>query len=122
MPQDFKDIIVWKESFDFGIDIHNNVLNKIPEWEKFGLRSQLSRAVVSISCNLAEGSGKKTAKDFASYIYNALGSAKETENLLMFINKVGYISDDKFKELNSKLDIIGKKLMNFLKSVEAKID
>ncbi|MBS3075542.1 four helix bundle protein [Candidatus Pacearchaeota archaeon] len=38
------------------------------------MSSQLRRALVSISSNVAEGTGKRTSRDFASYIYNALGS------------------------------------------------
>jgi len=42
--------------------------------------------------------------------------------LLLFVNKLGYISDDKHKELNDKLDLLGKKLMSFLKIIASKGD
>ena len=122
MPQDFKKLDIWKESFDLGIEIYQNVIEKIPEWEKYGLRSQLGRAVVSISCNIAEGTGKKTPRDFANFLYTSIGSAKEVENLLMFINKLGYIPDTQYKELNTRLLNLGGKIMNFLKSVETKVE
>lgn len=122
MPQDFKQLQIWKESFDFGIEIYKTVIDKIPEWEKYGLRSQLGRAVVSISSNIAEGCGRKTNRDFSSFLHNAIGSTKEVENLLLFVNKLGYISNDKHKELNNKLDLLGKKLMSFLKIIASKED
>jgi four helix bundle protein len=118
MVQDFKKLRIWQESFDIGIDIYKTVIPSLPKEEIYGLSSQLRRALVSISSNVAEGCGKKTSKDFASYIYNALGSCKECENLLLFANKLGYISDDKYKELEIKIVHLGGKLHNFIKSVE----
>jgi four helix bundle protein len=122
MPQDFKNVEVWKLSFEYALDIYKNVIPSIPKDELYGLSSQLRRAVLSISNNISEGCGRKTQKDFASFLYNALGSTKEVENLLLFSKQLGFISETKHKELNDRLEIIGKKLMNFLKSVEGKID
>lgn len=123
MVQDFKQLRIWKESFDFGIEVYKTVIPKIPEKDSYGgINSQLQRAVLSISNNIAEGCGRKTNKDFANFLHNAIGSCKEVENLLLFVNKLGYISDDKHKELNDKLDLLGKKLMSFLKIIVSKGD
>jgi four helix bundle protein len=48
-----------------------------PDSEKFGLISQLRRAAVSISANIAEGAGRQTDKDFRNFLFIALGSAFE---------------------------------------------
>lgn len=118
MVQDFKKLQIWKESFDLGIEIYKSVIPNLPKEELYGISSQLRRAIVSISSNVAEGTGKKTSRDFASYIYNALGSCKEVENLLLFANKLGYITDEKHKELDNKIINLGGKLHNFIKSIE----
>jgi four helix bundle protein len=123
MPQDFKKLEIWKESFDFGIEVYKTVIPKIPEKDSYGgINSQLQRAVLSISNNIAEGCGRKTNRDFSNFLHNAIGSCKEVENLLLFVNKLGYLTDDKYKELNDKLDLLGKKLMSFLKIIASKED
>jgi len=123
MVQDFKNLQIWKESFDFGIEVYKTVIPKIPEKDSYGgINSQLQRAVLSISNNISEGCGRKTNRDFANFLHNAIGSCKEVENLLLFVNKLGYISDEKHKELNDKLDLLGKKLMSFLKIIASKGD
>ncbi len=45
--------------------------------EKFALGSQMRRAVTSVKLNMIEGSGKRTSKEFVSYLNNAMGSLKE---------------------------------------------
>jgi four helix bundle protein len=122
MVQDFKKLKIWQESFDIGLDIYKTVIPGLPKEEVYGISSQLRRALVSISSNIAEGTGKKTSRDFASYIYNALGSTKECENLLLFAYKLGYISENKYKEFETKIIHLGGKLYNFIQSVEGAKD
>jgi len=117
MPQDFKGLSVWKLSFELVKDIYK-ILPNFPKEEIYGMNSQLRRAVVSISNNIAEGTGRKTKKDFSSFLYNALGSCKEVENLLLISKDFGYINQFKFNELNEKLDHIGKMLTNLIKSMD----
>ena len=50
----------------------------------YGLTSQLWRAAVSIFSNIAEGCGKRTSKDFVSFLYNAMGSVWEAETQILF--------------------------------------
>jgi len=57
----------------------------------YGLTQQLKRASVSISNNIAEGCGRKTDRDFCSFLYNTMGSTKETENIILIAKNLGYI-------------------------------
>lgn len=50
-----------------------------PSAERFGLRAQIRRAVVSVGANIAEGCGRFSDADFASYLQNALGSLSELD-------------------------------------------
>jgi four helix bundle protein len=54
-------------------------LAELPSEEKFGLRSQISRCVVSVPSNIAEGSARGTDKHFKQYLETALGSLFELE-------------------------------------------
>jgi len=59
--------------------------DKFPKHEKYGLRSQLTRAAISIPSNIAEGSGRISDKDNRRFLDYALGSCYEMETLLLII-------------------------------------
>jgi four helix bundle protein len=57
-----RDLDVWKESMNLVVDIYE--LTKVfPADEKYGLTSQIRRAVVSIPSNIAEGAGRRSTKE-----------------------------------------------------------
>ncbi|MFH0808808.1 MAG: four helix bundle protein [archaeon] len=118
MVCDFKELGVWKRAFEFGGEIYK-VTTSFPKEEIYGLTSQLRRAVVSISSNIAEGCGRRTSKDFVSFLYNAMGSIREVESQLMFSENLGYIEKSKLDLLVDDLDRLGKMLMNFIKHVSS---
>lgn len=89
-----------------------------PDSEKFGLVSQLRRASVSVPANIAEGAGRKTEKDFASYLYNALGSAFEVETLLILSSDLKLMPDNEFLKLLEQVQIIQKQLNNFIQKLK----
>lgn len=100
----FEKLEVWQDSINFAKQIYQ-VTDKFPKTEIYGLTSQIRRAVVSVSSNLAEGSTRKSLKDQARFTEIAFGSLLETLNQLMLANKLGYISED---DLNSIRDEIEK--------------
>lgn len=90
---------------------------QFPADERFGLISQLRRSIISISLNIAEGSGKFSKKDFANFIRIAIGSLIETDTALKISLDLQYISiidynklDLQIKELYFKLIALDKSL------------
>lgn len=61
---------------------------KLPQYERFGLVSQMRRSAVSIPSNIAEGRQRGTRKDFAQFIRIADGSAAELETQLLLVQKL----------------------------------
>ena len=72
---------VWQESMDFVIDLYR-ILEGFPREERFGLVTQLQRAVVSIPSHLAEGAARKSKKEFLQFLYIARGSLSELDTQL----------------------------------------
>jgi len=95
----FEDLIVWQKSVSMVKDIYK-LSNTFPKDEKYGIVSQIRRSALSVSSNLAEGSGKMTTKDKANYTSIAFGSLMETMNLLIISKEVEFIDAtilDKFR-------------------------
>ena len=78
---------------------------------------QLQRAVVSISSNIAEGSGRPTDADFAHFLDQAMGSANEVETQLLISKNLQYISEQHYEQLTCKLTEIQKQLSGLINSI-----
>lgn len=91
---------------------------RLPTEERFGVATQMQRAAVSISSNIAEGCSRKSQKDYRRILEIALGSAFELETQLLVTVEVGYLKKD---ELDHVIQLINKeqKMPNsFIKTVE----
>jgi four helix bundle protein len=109
---------VWKKSIEFVVDIYRTT-ERLPADERFGLKSQLRRASVSIPANIAEGAGRTSTKEFMHFLSNSQGSASEVETELIIANKLGYLPAEEFEKLTGNLDDIGRMitgLSNYLKT------
>ena len=86
------------------------LVNKLPAIENFALGSQIRRAVVSISANIAEGSGRNHAKDKAHFIDIAYGSLMETYSELLTASDLGYITEHEVLDMKPQFIDVGKML------------
>lgn len=89
----------------------------MPWFEKKGLCDQLQRAAVSISSNIAEGAARPSDADFAHFLDFSLGSAFEVETQLMIAKNIGYIDENQYNELLSKLSSIERQLNGLISTV-----
>ncbi|MBU2046573.1 MAG: four helix bundle protein [Bacteroidetes bacterium] len=115
--RDFKKYEVWQLAHENVLFVYKSILPKIPASEKYDLTSQIKRASYSIPFNIAEGAGRNTDKDFASFLDNALGSAQEVEYALLLIKDLEFISPHDYEIANAKINIIKSKLINLIKSI-----
>lgn len=110
----FERLDVWQKS----ISLDEKILmlsDRIPQKEQFSLGEQLRRASLSISTNIAEGSGRGGVKE-ARYFYNiAKGSVYEVVSLLAIMRNRGYIEEGRYKGLYQDADEIAKMLMGLIK-------
>jgi four helix bundle protein len=77
----------------------------------FGLRDQIRRAAVSIMANIAEGYGRRSNREFASFLNIAHGSAAEAQSHLYVALDLNYINQDTFNELYELFDEISRMIM-----------
>ena len=114
--RDFRKYSVWQEAVDYATFVYE-VTGKMPWFEKKGLCDQLQRAAVSISSNIAEGAARNSDADFAHFLDFALGSAFEVETQLKIATNVGYLDEEHYQELISKLSSIEKQLNGLIGSI-----
>ena len=78
----FKELRVWKEAIELAKLVYKTFAQFPPD-EKYGLKSQVNRAAVSVPSNIAEGSGRGSNKEFAQFLKIAIGSAFEIETQMI---------------------------------------
>lgn len=103
MYKDFTDMPVWSLSMEIAEQVFT-MTSTLPQKEDYGLTSQLRRASVSISANIAEAFGRSTPLDKSKFYDYARGSAFETKSLLLYGSKVGYFTLDAVNQLIEKLN------------------
>lgn len=108
----FIDLDIWKKSRLFCSEIYSET-SSFPEGEKFGITNQLRRASVSIPSNIAEGSSRKSNKDFSRFLEIAIGSAYEIETQLLISADLGFLKAEKLEILIIKLEEIIKMTSKF---------
>src|ERR1035441_10788270 len=89
--QRFTDLMVWQRSHALVLQVYR-LTKSFPPDERYGLTSQVRRAVLSIPTNIAEGSKRETNREYARFLNIAEGSLAETEYLLMVSRDLGYLS------------------------------
>jgi four helix bundle protein len=112
--QDYKKLEIWKAAIEIG-ELTYKLLQTYPKTEQYGLISQMQRASVSISSNIAEGSSRRTKPDFIRFLEFSLGSCFEIESQLILSKKVGFIKDiEQYEVLVSKVEAERKMIYAFI--------
>jgi len=94
----FEEILAWQKARELVREIYSAC--RVPPFARdFGLKDQICRAAVSSMTNVAEGFGRKSAKDFAHFLDVARGSALEVQSLLYVARDLHYIQSEEFERL-----------------------
>ena len=101
MAQAFRDLKVWKKAIELSVSVYR-FTRPFPREELYGLVSQMRRASVSIASNIAEGSARRTRREFRQFVKLAEGSNCELQTQLLIARQLGFGNAD-HSELNSSL-------------------
>lgn len=119
MENGFKGLIVWKKSYEMALEMYGMTKN-FPVNEQYGLVSQVRRAAISVSANIAEGYERKYRKEYIQFLMIAKGSLGELETYLLFARDLGYISREKYLHIEAiRIDVI-KLLRGLINSLNIK--
>ncbi|MBC8116474.1 MAG: four helix bundle protein [Candidatus Saccharimonas sp.] len=114
----FEKLEVWQLAIDYSDDIYATT-RLFPNDERFGLTNQIRRASVSISSNIAEGSGRSSRKDFARFVEIAFGSLLETVSQFTIAKRQGFIEQPDFDRLYAAAERLGRMLSGLKNSLES---
>lgn len=105
----YKELIVWQKSIELTKHVYL-LTEKFPATETYGIVSQMRRAVVSIPSNIAEGYGRKSAKEYSQFYSIAYGSALELETQLILAQELKLAEETDISKIYSLLEEILKML------------
>ncbi|MDZ4823704.1 MAG: four helix bundle protein [Flavobacteriales bacterium] len=112
--KNFKQLLVWQKAMTIvGKTYH--LVSGLPPTEKYGLASQMTRAAISVAANIAEGSSRRSEKDYFRFLEIALGSLFELETLIHASAQAGHkLPDEEVDDLLNQIEQEQKMLTAFM--------
>lgn len=117
----FERLEVWQKSRLLVKDVYA-LISKFPVSEKFGLSSQLGRAIISVPSNIAEGCGRISLKERAHFYEIAYGSLMESVTQLLLAVDLSYIGKNEYDIIRPRIVEVAKMISGLHKSILTKVN
>lgn len=117
----FEKLEAWKKSRVLVKDVYA-LISKFPPAEKFGLSSQLGRAIISVPSNIAEGCGRPSVKERIHFFEIAYASLMESLTQLILASDLDFISEQEVDETRVKIIEVAKLISGLRKSQLHRLD
>src|SRR5438270_9537524 len=115
----FQDLAIWQRAAEFSAFLFQ-LADQLDKKRLFRFAEQLRAAVLSITNNIAEGSGSTSRIDFANFLNTARRSTFEVANILFLLSKNGYISETDLNEVAGALEDESRMIFAFMRSLRSK--
>jgi four helix bundle protein len=107
---------VWQKAVEYGDTVYE-ITKSFPAEERLGLTSQLRRAAVSVSANIAEGSSRSSNMDFNRFIEIAYGSLLETVSEFYIAKRQGFAKAEDCQKLYGEAEQLAKMLSGLRRTI-----
>ncbi len=114
--RDFRKLEIWQEGINLVKKIYK-LTAQLPKEEIYGLRSQMTRAAVSVPSNIAEGCSRNSQVEFKRFLEIAIGSLFELETQVILVQELNLISQYNFTELFEIIKKEEKKLNSLITKI-----
>ena len=116
----YKKLEIWQLANELVIEIHKMTLHELPNYEMFEEGSQIRRSSKSVKSLIVEGYGRRAYKqDFIRFLVISMASNDETIDHLENLFYTESLRDNElYTDLHEKLEILGRKINNFISSVQ----
>jgi len=118
MIQSFRDLKVWQKGMDLAVSVYT-ISEQLPNSERFGLTSQIRRAVVSIPSNVAEGKAIG-GQSYPHHLKIALGSEAELQTQIELAKRLEMLDEAEAIRLLEQTSEVGRMLVGLLVSLPRK--
>lgn len=120
MVHNFKKLKVWEKGTSIAVSVYA-FGPLLPNHEKYGLFSQISRSAVSLSSNIAEGAGRSSPKEFLYFLNVAQGSSFELESQLLILQEVYPSCKEQVMPILEEVNEFQKMIFSLIKNQKAQI-
>lgn len=103
MTRSFKEVIAWQKAYDFTLNVYR-LCRKLPDFERYGLKSQFTRAAVSIPANIAEGYKRLSKAEKLRFLNISQGSLEECRCYVMLARDLEYFTEEEAEMLEKKIE------------------
>jgi four helix bundle protein len=117
--RNFKELKIWQNGIDIAIKTYR-VTATFPQEDKYAIVQQMNKAGVSIPSNIAEGSSRKSEKDYSRFIEIALGSTFELETQIVIAEQLKKGNQQLLQDLKTALLEEQKMLTGFQNALQVK--
>lgn len=112
----FMDLEIWQKSIQLNDEFYD-LAELLEKAKHFRMAEQLRAASLSVSNNIAEGSGSFSDKDFANFLKFARRSVFELVNITYVAFRRGFVSQEELNKKLTELDLLSRKITNFRKAI-----
>jgi len=116
--RNFRTLNIWKNGIGLVKEVYK-LSALLPEDEKYGLKSQMCRAAVSVPSNIAEGSSRNSEMEYKRFLEIAIGSLFELETQLIIIQELCFIPEAIINEVSELVHLEQKMINNLITKLKA---
>ena len=113
----YRDLIVWQKAMDL-VPMAYQLARSLPVIERYGLSSQIRRAVISVAANIAEGQGRQHPKEFLHFLSVARGSLAELDTLILAGLRLDYLQADAILPVQQQMNEVRRMLQGLMSSIK----
>ena len=113
----FQDLKIWQLAIEIADELFD-IADELEEKKLFRFAEQLRASAMSMSNNIAEGSGSSSKKEFKNFLNIARRSTFENANILIILKRRNLIQSDQLEKNLDDLDKLCRQITNFRKSIK----
>ncbi|MCX6348195.1 MAG: four helix bundle protein [Candidatus Aureabacteria bacterium] len=110
---------VWQKAIELCVLVYKATA-QLPDSEKYGLCSQMRRAVVSVGSNIAEGAARGSTNQYIQSLHVARGSLAELDTQSEICRRLQYFDQATYDRIMEATEVVGRMLTNLIKALKAK--
>jgi four helix bundle protein len=115
--RNYRKLNIWRDGIEIAKETYH-LSGLLPEEEKFGLKSQIRRASVSVPSNIAEGCSRNSDIEYKRFLEIAMGSAFEMETQFIIIKELNLISEERLSVVFDMLDKEERSINNLINKIK----